>query len=58
MGQAVVNLRRIDYLAGLPIPEAEELAAFWKALILLAGRHPELLPPHLWTAPPAGAQEP
>ena len=27
MGQSVVNLRRIDYLAGLPIPEAEELAA-------------------------------
>ena len=27
MGQAVVNLRRIDYLAGLPIAEAEELAA-------------------------------
>jgi CRP/FNR family transcriptional regulator len=27
MGQAVVNLRRIDYLAGLPAAEAEELAA-------------------------------
>jgi CRP-like cAMP-binding protein len=26
MGQAVVNLRRIDYLAGLPAAEAEELA--------------------------------
>ena len=26
MGQAVVNLRRIDYLAGLPLAEAEELA--------------------------------
>lgn len=26
MGQAVVNLRRIEYLAGLPQPEAEELA--------------------------------
>ena len=43
---------------GMDPAEAEELAAFWKALILLAGRHPELLPPHLWTAPPAGAQEP
>ena len=42
---------------GMDPAEAEELAAFWKALILLAGRHPELLPPHLWTAPQAGAQE-
>jgi len=27
MGQAVVNLRRVDYLAGLPQAEAEELAS-------------------------------
>jgi len=27
MGQAVVNLRRVDYLAGLPLAEAEELAS-------------------------------
>jgi len=27
MGQAVINLRRVDYLAGLPQAEAEELAS-------------------------------
>ncbi|HQL47876.1 MAG: cAMP receptor protein [Acidobacteria bacterium ADurb.Bin340] len=27
MGQAVINLRRVEYLAGLPQPEAEELAS-------------------------------
>lgn len=28
MGQAVVNLRKIEYLRGLPLPEAEELARY------------------------------
>jgi CRP-like cAMP-binding protein len=27
MGRAVINLRRVEYLAGLPQPEAEELAS-------------------------------
>jgi CRP/FNR family transcriptional regulator len=37
MGQAVVNLRKIEYLRGLPQPEAEELAGYSEFRILADG---------------------
>lgn len=37
---------------GFDLAEAEELMSYWKALMGLAGRHPELLPARLRTPPP------
>jgi AcrR family transcriptional regulator len=38
---------------GMDPAEAEELAKYWKALTILAGGHPEILPRYLWTSPSA-----
>lgn len=38
---------------GMDPSAAEELAAYWKSLTILAGQHPELLPRALWAHPEA-----
>ena len=40
---------------GMDPAEVEELAAYWKALTVLAGRHPQLLPRALWAPPEASS---